>query len=177
MRHGWSRRGIEFAADQCSRTLACFSPARGGDVFRLGRVDCTTCRVASTSLTTDLASSTDPSMVGLRQEHGHSARSRPGQAPGAQAREFYDETLPAQERHFCSMCGPRSYSVQITHVVRRHREERPHARAGPRGGLAEKAASSPGAKDYRSRERGVRTRRRGDARPRPGMAPSAGRVR
>ena len=37
------------------------------------------------------------------------------------AREFHDETLPAtgaKLAHFCSMCGPRFCSMQITQEVR-----------------------------------------------------------
>jgi phosphomethylpyrimidine synthase len=39
------------------------------------------------------------------------------------ARSFHDETLPAEPAktaHFCSMCGPKFCSMQITHDVRRY---------------------------------------------------------
>ncbi|MGW3470023.1 phosphomethylpyrimidine synthase ThiC [Saccharopolyspora sp. NPDC000995] len=43
------------------------------------------------------------------------------------AREFHDETLPAEPAktaHFCSMCGPKFCSMKITQDVRRFAEER-----------------------------------------------------
>jgi len=43
------------------------------------------------------------------------------------AREFHDETLPAEGAkvaHFCSMCGPKFCSMKITQDVRRYAEER-----------------------------------------------------
>jgi phosphomethylpyrimidine synthase len=42
------------------------------------------------------------------------------------ARSFHDETLPsepAKTAHFCSMCGPKFCSMQITHDVRRYAAE------------------------------------------------------
>jgi phosphomethylpyrimidine synthase len=42
------------------------------------------------------------------------------------ARSFHDETLPAEPAktaHFCSMCGPKFCSMQITHDVRRYAAE------------------------------------------------------
>ncbi|MGH3759157.1 phosphomethylpyrimidine synthase ThiC [Actinophytocola sp.] len=42
------------------------------------------------------------------------------------AREFHDETLPAEPAktaHFCSMCGPKFCSMRITQDVRRYAEE------------------------------------------------------
>jgi phosphomethylpyrimidine synthase len=42
------------------------------------------------------------------------------------AREFHDETLPAQGAklaHFCSMCGPKFCSMKITHEVRQYAAE------------------------------------------------------
>ncbi len=42
------------------------------------------------------------------------------------AREFHDETLPAEgakTAHFCSMCGPQFCSMKITEDVRRYAEE------------------------------------------------------
>jgi phosphomethylpyrimidine synthase len=43
------------------------------------------------------------------------------------AREFHDETLPAEGAklaHFCSMCGPHFCSMKITEDVRKYAEER-----------------------------------------------------
>ena len=43
------------------------------------------------------------------------------------AREFHDETLPAdgaKTAHFCSMCGPNFCSMKITDDVRRYAEEK-----------------------------------------------------
>ncbi len=43
------------------------------------------------------------------------------------AREYHDETLPAagsKVAHFCSMCGPKFCSMQITQEVRRFAEEK-----------------------------------------------------
>jgi phosphomethylpyrimidine synthase len=51
------------------------------------------------------------------------------------AREFHDETLPAdgaKVAHFCSMCGPHFCSMKITEDVR--------AVADAQAGMAEKAA-------------------------------------
>ncbi|HZU53760.1 MAG TPA: phosphomethylpyrimidine synthase ThiC [Holophagaceae bacterium] len=42
------------------------------------------------------------------------------------AREFHDETLPAEgakQAHFCSMCGPHFCSMKITEDVRKYAEE------------------------------------------------------
>ncbi|WP_439555045.1 phosphomethylpyrimidine synthase ThiC, partial [Dyadobacter sp.] len=42
------------------------------------------------------------------------------------AREFHDETLPAEGAkiaHFCSMCGPNFCSMKITQDVREYAEE------------------------------------------------------
>ncbi len=42
------------------------------------------------------------------------------------AREFHDETLPAEgakTAHFCSMCGPHFCSMRITEDVRRYAAE------------------------------------------------------
>ena len=42
------------------------------------------------------------------------------------AREFHDETLPAEgakTAHFCSMCGPHFCSMRITEDVRRYAKE------------------------------------------------------
>jgi len=54
------------------------------------------------------------------------------------ARSFHDETLPAEPAktaHFCSMCGPRFCSMQITQDVRRYATEH---------GLDEKGALAAG---------------------------------
>jgi phosphomethylpyrimidine synthase len=43
------------------------------------------------------------------------------------AREFHDETLPAEgakTAHFCSMCGPHFCSMRITEDVRRYAAEK-----------------------------------------------------
>jgi phosphomethylpyrimidine synthase len=43
------------------------------------------------------------------------------------AREFHDETLPAEgakTAHFCSMCGPHFCSMKITEDVRRYAAEK-----------------------------------------------------
>ena len=43
------------------------------------------------------------------------------------AREFHDETLPAEGAkvaHFCSMCGPKFCSMKISDDVRRFARER-----------------------------------------------------
>ena len=43
------------------------------------------------------------------------------------AREFHDETLPAEGAkvaHFCSMCGPHFCSMKITQDVRKFAEEK-----------------------------------------------------
>ena len=57
------------------------------------------------------------------------------------ARKFHDETLPAKSHkvaHFCSMCGPKFCSMQITQELRREAQEM-DAAARERG-MAEKAA-------------------------------------
>jgi phosphomethylpyrimidine synthase len=54
------------------------------------------------------------------------------------ARKFHDETLPAESHkvaHFCSMCGPKFCSMQITQELRREAQEMERER-----GMAEKAA-------------------------------------
>ena len=57
------------------------------------------------------------------------------------AREFHDETLPAdgaKVAHFCSMCGPHFCSMKITQDVRRYAEEK---------GFAEEDALNEGLKE------------------------------
>ncbi len=60
------------------------------------------------------------------------------------AREFHDETLPAEgakAAHFCSMCGPHFCSMRITEDVRKYADE--HGYTGEEAlakGLQEKAA-------------------------------------
>ncbi|HYC00008.1 MAG TPA: phosphomethylpyrimidine synthase ThiC [Candidatus Limnocylindrales bacterium] len=63
------------------------------------------------------------------------------------AREFHDETLPAENAkhaHFCSMCGPKFCSMRITESVREYARQR---------GVAEAAAVEKGmeekAREYR----------------------------
>jgi phosphomethylpyrimidine synthase len=60
------------------------------------------------------------------------------------AREFHDETLPAEgakTAHFCSMCGPHFCSMRITEDVRRYAAETGVTEeAAIRRGLEEKAA-------------------------------------
>ncbi|MGW0789952.1 phosphomethylpyrimidine synthase ThiC [Streptomyces sp. NPDC002911] len=55
------------------------------------------------------------------------------------AREFHDETLPAEPAktaHFCSMCGPKFCSMKISHDIRReHGDEQAEIAAG----MAEKS--------------------------------------
>ncbi len=54
------------------------------------------------------------------------------------ARKFHDETLPADSHkvaHFCSMCGPKFCSMQITQELRREAQEMERER-----GMEEKAA-------------------------------------
>jgi phosphomethylpyrimidine synthase len=54
------------------------------------------------------------------------------------AREFHDETLPAEgakTAHFCSMCGPHFCSMKITEDVRKFAEEQ---------GITEQAAIERG---------------------------------
>ncbi len=59
------------------------------------------------------------------------------------AREYHDETLPAQgakTAHFCSMCGPRFCSMEITHAVREYAARKGVAVAEAlQAGLQEKA--------------------------------------
>ena len=59
------------------------------------------------------------------------------------AREFHDETLPAEgakTAHFCSMCGPHFCSMKITEDVRRYAAENDLAEADAlRAGMAEKS--------------------------------------
>jgi phosphomethylpyrimidine synthase len=59
------------------------------------------------------------------------------------AREFHDETLPAEgakSAHFCSMCGPHFCSMRITEDVRRYAAEKGIHEAGAiERGLREKA--------------------------------------
>ena len=52
------------------------------------------------------------------------------------AREFHDETLPAEPAktaHFCSMCGPKFCSMRITQDVRDYAAEQAGHRGGDRG--------------------------------------------
>ncbi len=59
------------------------------------------------------------------------------------AREFHDETLPAEgakQAHFCSMCGPHFCSMQITQDVREYAASHGMAEAEAlEAGMAEKA--------------------------------------
>ena len=51
------------------------------------------------------------------------------------ARAFHDETLPqegAKIAHFCSMCGPKFCSMEITQQLRDYAEEQARRRARPR---------------------------------------------
>ncbi|MEU8697837.1 phosphomethylpyrimidine synthase ThiC [Streptomyces sp. NPDC048680] len=55
------------------------------------------------------------------------------------AREFHDETLPAEPAktaHFCSMCGPKFCSMKISHDIRR---EHGGAQSEIEAGMAEKS--------------------------------------
>ncbi|WP_245873847.1 phosphomethylpyrimidine synthase ThiC [Streptomyces phaeoluteigriseus] len=55
------------------------------------------------------------------------------------AREFHDETLPAEPAktaHFCSMCGPKFCSMKISHDIRR---EHGGSRAEVEEGMAQKS--------------------------------------
>ena len=60
------------------------------------------------------------------------------------AREFHDETLPAEgakTAHFCSMCGPHFCSMRITEDVRRYAAEKGLSdQAAIKRGMEEKAA-------------------------------------
>src|SRR5438046_4333269 len=56
------------------------------------------------------------------------------------AREFHDETLPAEgakSAHFCSMCGPHFCSMKITEDVRKY---------AAKNGMSEDAALKEGLK-------------------------------
>ena len=71
------------------------------------------------------------------------------------ARQFHDETLPTQGAkvaHFCSMCGPKFCSMQITQEVREYAERKGvKPEAAIREGLEEKAEEflEEGAEIYR----------------------------
>ena len=71
------------------------------------------------------------------------------------AQEFHDETLPAtgaKTAHFCSMCGPKFCSMEITQQIRGYAEERGLAdQEAIDRGLKEKAAEfvADGSKLYR----------------------------
>jgi phosphomethylpyrimidine synthase len=60
------------------------------------------------------------------------------------ARQFHDETLPAQGAklaHFCSMCGPHFCSMKITQDVRDYAAQKGlEERAALEAGMQEKAA-------------------------------------
>ena len=66
------------------------------------------------------------------------------------AREFHDETMPKEAHkvaHFCSMCGPKFCSMEISQQVRDYaanqeasQAENPADNADPQQGMAEKAA-------------------------------------
>ncbi len=70
------------------------------------------------------------------------------------ARSFHDETLPAEAAktaHFCSMCGPKFCSMQITQDVRRYAAEHGlDEKSAIAAGMQEKAGefTSAGAKVY-----------------------------
>ncbi len=58
------------------------------------------------------------------------------------AREFHDETMPKDAHkvaHFCSMCGPKFCSMEISQQVRDYAASQ-EAEADPEQGMAEKAA-------------------------------------
>ncbi|HTL98997.1 MAG TPA: phosphomethylpyrimidine synthase ThiC, partial [Holophagaceae bacterium] len=59
------------------------------------------------------------------------------------AREFHDETLPAEgakQAHFCSMCGPHFCSMKITEDVRKYAEEHGYSEQDAlQAGMEEKA--------------------------------------
>jgi phosphomethylpyrimidine synthase len=59
------------------------------------------------------------------------------------AREFHDETLPAEgakQAHFCSMCGPHFCSMKITEDVRKYAEEHGYSEEDAlQAGMDEKA--------------------------------------
>ena len=60
------------------------------------------------------------------------------------AREFHDETLPAEGAkiaHFCSMCGPHFCSMKITEEVREYADKlQVEADTALEKGMEEKAA-------------------------------------
>ncbi len=59
------------------------------------------------------------------------------------ARDFHDRTLPKEAHkvaHFCSMCGPKFCSMQISHEVRAHARSNSAQFAEAEQGMAEKAA-------------------------------------
>jgi phosphomethylpyrimidine synthase len=70
------------------------------------------------------------------------------------ARQFHDETLPAQGAkvaHFCSMCGPHFCSMKITQDVRDYAAQKGLAdQAALQAGMQEKAEEfkKTGAKIY-----------------------------
>jgi phosphomethylpyrimidine synthase len=70
------------------------------------------------------------------------------------AREFHDETLPAQGAkvaHFCSMCGPHFCSMKITQDVRDYAAQKGlEEQAALEAGMQEKAEEfkKTGAKIY-----------------------------
>ncbi len=71
------------------------------------------------------------------------------------AREFHDETLPAEGAkvaHFCSMCGPHFCSMKITQDVREYAEKTgADEKAALANGMEEKAKEfvESGAEVYR----------------------------
>ena len=71
------------------------------------------------------------------------------------AREFHDETLPAdgaKVAHFCSMCGPKFCSMKITQEVRDWAAENPEQVRAIEEGMAEKSREfvESGSEIYRS---------------------------
>ena len=64
------------------------------------------------------------------------------------ARAYHDETLPAdgaKVAHFCSMCGPKFCSMEITQQVRQYAAERGlETREAIEAGLREKAGDFAG---------------------------------
>lgn len=76
------------------------------------------------------------------------------------AREYHDETLPsdnAKSAHFCSMCGPKFCSMEITQQIREYAKERGLSeKDAVRRGLEEKAGEfkEKGGEIYGGRERG-----------------------
>ncbi|MCB1215290.1 MAG: phosphomethylpyrimidine synthase ThiC, partial [Deltaproteobacteria bacterium] len=59
------------------------------------------------------------------------------------ARTLHDQTLPsesAKEAHFCSMCGPKFCSMEITQDLRKYAEEKGiEVEEAKKIGLSEKA--------------------------------------